>query len=623
MPLLKRLFVSRPLLLLIPAMVFLIYLSHYFQLVNYHELEAIDLRFRLRGERPAHSDITIVAIDDRSLAMFGKWPWPRDIYARFLEIISKFSPRSIFFDILYTEESVDPALDEKLKGALKDAGNVVLPFFYQSTDPFQATFPIPIFREVAKAMGYANIVIDPDGHVRRVKAKIEGDEKIYYHPSVLISLDQEVLDRGLRKNIPLDRDGYFWINFPGTMSSFRVVSMSDLINKAGMNRLDELNELIRNRVIIVGHTATGTGMIDIKATPFSPNDPGVLLMASAAHTLLGRQFLRSIPEWLHLLILLILASGAAFGTYRARPVTGLMTSVLIYLVYLVVNLVLFIFLGVILPVFVPLVVVIASYGVVLYGKYVEVLFQREVSQRELKAAVQIQENFLPKSRPQVPNLDVAFECRFSKGVGGDLYDWIDLGQDRYAFCVGDVSGKGMPAALYMSKTMSDFRSFDKKSLMPGEICMALNDRLASSGVSGMFLTFLYVLVDGHEKKMFYASGGHEHAIYYSAKTKSCHNLEGAQGTPLGLFEGMDYQTEAHSFQSGDGFLLISDGVKELRNDRKEEFGIDRLKDLFQKEMSGKHSAEVIIQNLFLEMQKYQKGIPAHDDRTLLIVRFLG
>src|SRR5687768_1022555 len=95
----------------IPLMVVLISLLHSFKLVDFHENDALDLRFRLRGEQKAHSDIVIVTIDDPSLDALGQWPWPRGVYGKLLNLLSFYQPRAVFFDILFTEASPDPKQD--------------------------------------------------------------------------------------------------------------------------------------------------------------------------------------------------------------------------------------------------------------------------------------------------------------------------------------------------------------------------------------------------------------------------------------------------------------------------------------------------------------------------------
>src|SRR5262245_43942661 len=106
---------------------FLIILFHFFHIVDFHESDAIDLRFRLRGTQKADPGLTIVTIDDESLSALGQWPWPRSVHATFLDIISRYQPRAVFFDVLFTEAS-RAAEDEAFAAAVKRSGTVVLPF---------------------------------------------------------------------------------------------------------------------------------------------------------------------------------------------------------------------------------------------------------------------------------------------------------------------------------------------------------------------------------------------------------------------------------------------------------------------------------------------------------------
>ena len=168
-------------------------------------------------------------------------------------------------------------------------------------------------------------------------------------------------------------------------------------------------------------------------------------------------------------------------------------------------------------------------------------------------------------------------------MGGDFYDCQDFRDGRIALCIGDVSGKGVPAALYMAKAIHDFRREAGKNTLPGAVCGIFNDLLAHSGASGMFLTFFYGIVDPAHGKFIFCNAGHEPMIVYRKAGDKAEIFKSVQGTPLGLFEGTHYETAEISFGPGDAFLLLSDGVKELRDPRGKEFGAEKLRALFESE----------------------------------------
>ena len=608
-------------LLWLLGMVSLVFLCHFFHIVDFHELDAADLRFRLRGKQKADPKIVVVTIDDRSLGSLGKWPWPRSLYAAFLDVLMRFEPKQIFFDILFTEASQDPTEDAKLKAGLKRAGNVILPFYYYSEEPFEAFFPIESLREESNGTGYVNVEPDTDGRTRRVKTHLIAGDKVYYHPTILMaSSDMSEKERfDWVKSIPQDKQNRMWLNYPGSMNAFQSISVAQVIQAAGMNKTEEMKGLFENNIVFLGHTATGT--TDIKATPFSTQDPGVLVQASAMHTLLKKKFFRTLPEWVHLIILLVFALKVGITSQNMAPRKGLYFVFGAAFVYAVLNFLLFVFSRLILPLFVPMIVIFLSYAIMLFLKYMEARMHKEMMERELKAAAQIQERFLPQTRPPKGDLDTAFECRFIKGVGGDLYSWVKLGDGRYGITVGDVSGKGMPAAIYMAKSIADFHSIDKTHLTPGQVNEQLNKILCTNDTSGMFLTLVYVEVDLKTKKARYSSAGHEPLIMFRGKSKNAEVMTKAQGMPLGMFDIAEYETDEIPFEPGDAFLLMSDGVKELRNPKKEELGVERVKIALEEQCVKEKKAKSILEAVFKGMEKYQAGTPAHDDRTLVCIHF--
>lgn len=609
--------------LLIPAAVLFIFVLYFFQAIDFHELDALDLRFRVRGERPADPAIVLVAVDDSSLAALGQWPWPRSHYATFLEVLSNCRPRAVFFDVLFTEASPDPSEDEKFRLAIQKARNVILPFYYQSENPFRANFPIPPLLTAAKGTGFVNVAPDSDGRIRRIKAAVRFGEEIFYQPSVLLKLwDFQNPEEGRQwlRGIPVGRDGQFLINFPGNLKSFKHISFKDVIESAGTEKHRELEQMFRDKIVFFGHTATGT--TDLRPMPFSTGAPGIIVQASVMHTLLARRLLRKLPEWAHFFLLMLLAWGVNQFSLRLNPFKGFLAMLSLISGFALLNFASFFFAGWVIPLYVPLFTILVSYGVTHFVKYAEIRMQKEMTERELGMAAQIQENFLPQTLPQTPLLDTAFECRFTKQVGGDFYDWTDLGRNHFAFTVADISGKGMPAAIYMVKAFSDFRGINKLEKLPSEVCSELNRIMVSQNIGGMFLTFLYMAADLDKKKISYASAGHEHAVIFRRGQGKAEILKDTgQGMPIGLFDEAVYESRETSFETGDVLALYSDGVKELRSPAGEEFGMERLVRALEEETNKGGTAREILLRIFDRMQRHQAGAPPHDDRTLVLIRF--
>jgi len=598
-----------------------LFLLHSLNLFNFHELNAVDLRFKLRGEKKADPRIVIVEIDDASLRTVGQWPWPRGTDGALLATISQYHPRFVLLDLLFTEPSPDPSEDDKLTFAVKNAGNVILPFYFYSLKPFGAFFPIPALQQAAKSVGFVNMDTERDGIVRKFQPYLKTETGEFY-PSVSLALLLQMTDTARHSavppSLPLDHKGRMWINYPGTISSFKRITGWEVIDAVG-KKDDELRHLFSNSFVLIGHTATATS--DLKPAPFSPLEPGVAIHASALHTLLSGKFLVSAPPLADFLILLFLLLSVTAISQAGSPKKILLMTTALWLGYAVLNFFFFIYSGMIFLLSLPLTGMILIYVLMLFLKYVDIRFQGELLHRELQTAARIQESFLPKGNPAIKTIDAAFECRFAKQVGGDLYDWTELGDKRLAVCVGDVSGKGCPAALYMARAINEMRREYRDGRLPGELNTILNANLLKGESSGMFLTLFYAIIDTERKKISFSNAGHEPPLYYSAASKKAQTIELAQGTPLGLFEESAYATAEIPYQAGDMFWVISDGIKELRNPKKEQFGMERLGTLLEKEAPNGLSAAKMIATVFQALDGYRKGMPPHDDRTILCVRF--
>ncbi len=591
-----------------------------FNLFNFHELNAVDLRLKLRGEKPADPRIVVVEIDDASLKIVGQWPWPRGVDGALLSAISRYEPRLILLDLLFTEPSPSPMEDVKLAFAVKNAGNVILPFYFYSEKPFGAFFPIQDLRNAVKNIGFVNVDSERDGIFRKFKPYIRAETEEFF-PSAPLALFLESYPSEMHERflagLPLDNRGQLWINFPGSVKSFKRITAWEVFEGVE-KKAHELEELFRNNFVFIGHTATATS--DLKPAPFSPLEPGVALHASAFHTLLSGRFLRTAPPLANFLILLALLMLVTFISQTESPQKSILMNTGIWLGYIAINLFAFNCCGVILHLYLPLTGMILVYVFMLFLKYVDIRFQEELLNRELRTAAQIQESFLPKSDPPNPSIDAAFECRFAKQVGGDLYDWFEQGGRRLAVCVGDVSGKGCPAALYMARAMNELRHEHKDGQTPGELNTILNTRLSKGETSGMFLTLFYAVIDPENKKISFSNAGHEPLIYYSADSRQTTLISEAQGTPLGLFEEAVYETADIAYKPGDMIVVISDGVKELRNAKKEQFGMKRLETLIKNCAARQLGAKQTINAIFQALDDFRKRIPPHDDRTILCVK---
>lgn len=198
---------------------------------------------------------------------------------------------------------------------------------------------------------------------------------------------------------------------------------------------------------------------------------------------------------------------------------------------------------------------------------------RQRFEQELEVAHLIQQHFLPKKLPDVPGWQVAAYYQPAREVGGDFYDVIPLPDGRIGFVVGDVTDKGVPAALIMSATRSLLRASAQRLIEPGAVLERLNEQMSPDMPEKMFVTCLYGVLNPATGHLRFANAGHD--VPY---VKTAHGIEElrARGMPLGLMPGMDYEEKEITLAPGDRVLLHSDGIAEAHDADREMFGFPRL-----------------------------------------------
>ena len=237
--------------------------------------------------------------------------------------------------------------------------------------------------------------------------------------------------------------------------------------------------------------------------------------------------------------------------------------------------------------------------------------QRERIDQELKIAQIIQQQFLPKSLPDLPSWHVAAFYRPARTVGGDFYDFIPLPDGRVMFVVGDVTDKGVPAALVMASTHALLRDAAPRLISPGKVLGHVNEMLCVDIPAHMFVTCLALVLDPVSGQIEFANAGHD--VPYVRTRNGVQELR-ARGMPLGLMPGMDYEEKSFQFEPGDCALLHSDGLAEAHAPDREMFGFPRVAELVAKGPSG----EALIDLCLTELGNFTG--PEHeqeDDITLV------
>jgi serine phosphatase RsbU (regulator of sigma subunit) len=247
--------------------------------------------------------------------------------------------------------------------------------------------------------------------------------------------------------------------------------------------------------------------------------------------------------------------------------------------------------------------------------------ERERMFRELEIAHQVQLKLLPKEKPRLSRGDLAGFCLPAKEVGGDYYDYIDLGDGKTGIVTGDVSGKGVPAAIYMTLTKGILQSQAPSTPSPGRVLSHLNRLMYQSIERGAFVTLFYAVWNPKTQTMSYARAGHNPALYWNSSENGLSRIE-PPGIALGLERGgvFDHVIEEQSIhvRSGDLFIMYTDGLTEARNIHDQQYGEHRLMDLLKNHI--KESPDSILESLSRDVADFTGGAEQFDDMTMVVFK---
>ncbi|MCA1794188.1 MAG: serine/threonine-protein phosphatase [Desulfobacteraceae bacterium] len=196
-------------------------------------------------------------------------------------------------------------------------------------------------------------------------------------------------------------------------------------------------------------------------------------------------------------------------------------------------------------------------------------------ERDMQLARQVQESFLPIQVPQMDGFAFAALNRPAHEVGGDFYHFFNLSQNRLGVAIGDVSGKGIAAALFMARLSSDLQYYAALHDDPADLFERLNAMLCKRAQQGMFVTMVYVILETDTGRICWVNAGHLVPVHM-AGTRIRMLGQGKKGPPLGILSSAVWEVETFALQPGDGVILYTDGVIEARNSTSELFGFSRL-----------------------------------------------
>jgi serine phosphatase RsbU (regulator of sigma subunit) len=248
---------------------------------------------------------------------------------------------------------------------------------------------------------------------------------------------------------------------------------------------------------------------------------------------------------------------------------------------------------------------------------------KERIKSELRIAREIQTSMLPRTFPAFPGrteFDLFATMDPAEEVGGDFYDFFLINPNKLCLVIGDVSGKGVPAALFMAVSKALLRSEAMRDFPPHEVLAHVNKLLCPDNQVCMYVTVLCLMLDTRSGVLEFCNGGHTPPLLCGTRGEVEH-LQGPQGKILGVLENARYESQKRTLKKGDLLLLYTDGVTEAMNPQYQLFSEDRLRCCFSS--YPKRPVAEVVAGIRQEIAAHAQGHPQSDDITMLAIRFLG
>lgn len=637
---------------------------------------------RLQPRERVNDGVVVVEIDEQSLNELGQWPWPRTRVAQLIWQLAAQRPAAIGIDLLFPEpdrysprrlaqqmpelrlapETVAelPDSDEELASALRRAPVVLgvgasdpQPLLEGPTrDPRQrlphyglAVRSTAVLDRAARAHGVIARVPDR-GVVRRLPTlAVAGDRLLpgLALESLRVAAGRPPLRlrsdaRGLVHlrfgdyRIPTDRAGGWWLHFSDW-------TQRPHLSAAAVLRGELPPGTLTDRIVLLGYTALG--LQDTADTPLGPM-PGLHVHAEAIDNLIDGRLL-SRPPWAPLAetALLLLLAGVAIVFVPTRQAAG---SGALYaglaLAALAAATAAFWQLGWLLDAVSPLLAAAAVFAFMSTVALNEAQAQRRrlraalVSSREsqmrleaeLDAARRIQIGMLPQPAEvlaQESRVSIAARMQAARTVGGDLYDFFLLDRQHLLFLIGDVSGKGLPASLFMALLKAAIKGVAQRvEPDPAQMLSETGSALAENNPEQLFVTMLGGLLDLDSGKLLWSSAGHDAPYLLPANGGPPQRLHGVGGPPLCVLDAFHYPLERLPLRPGDRLCLITDGITEAQNSDGELYGAPRLLAALQRS-AALDSLEDQADALLADVAAFVGNAEPADDAALLLLRWNG
>jgi hypothetical protein len=525
---------------------------------------------------------------------------------------------------------------------MRRSGSVYLPYAFRLEQKIGRAKETPVSDEIlggvaetlrssVAGIGHINIFVDNDGKVRRLPLWVSQEGRMWPslgllvaakrlgYPLEKVQLGQGSLRLGDNIIVPIDHQGAFWVNYPGSWTkTFRHFSYLDVLkayaaHQKGSQSWLDLN-VFRDKICFVGLTAAGTS--DLRANPLDAVYPMVGTQASVCDSILRGAFIMRPHPFLRALISVVIFVLAVGVCLHFAPLLAFLYCIILALAYLTGAWSLFTLQGIFLDLFLPLAGIALIYGIILLKKFFEEAQKRRILEKELEIAASIQRSFLPADLSNLGSITMRAYLKPAKFVGGDLYDIIPINESTFGFFIGDVSGEGVYASLVMAQAICFLRVIAREHHEPAQVLIALNKQLQPT-LNGLFVTAQYLVV--HEKESYWegACAGHLPMLYFNKTQGSVQELLPASGPPLGSIDNFSYAQTKGQFSRGDKIFMYTDGWTETINNKGQELGLKRLQEILLKVSS--ENPDVILSQLESQQKVFQGRVAQRDDLTAMLL----
>ncbi len=589
------------------------------------------------------TDIVIIGIDDDAMDMLGPYNTNYRLYvAKALETMAQdpeHLPAVVAVDVLYGGEA-DPEIDARLAQAAENLGCVVtasMAVFGEnitwengravSVDTnaiLDYEKPFDALRAVT-VQGHINAMTDLDGVLRHALLYVEPDgEKVYSMACQTAKTYLEKQGKALTLP-PVNQTGHFYVPFsgnPGDYSDGWSLYMFQSYRK-------NMSSVWDNKIVLIGPYAAA--LQDAYFTSMNKGKPmfGVEIQANVIQSLIDGNFKTEAadpPQWIALflicfaamLLFLRIKTLAGAGVCGGLMALGVGVPMLLYRLGYVTHIL-----------WLPA-AVLTLYLLSMAMHYIETAKEKhalalkmERLDAELTLATRIQSSSLPKEFPPFPDrkeFDIFASMTPAKEVGGDLFDFLMVDDDHLALVIGDVSGKGVPAALFMMVSKVLIHNAVMNELSPAKVLQLVNHQICANNPEDMFVTVWLGVLEISTGKLTAANAGHEYPAVKKAG-EPFELLKDRHGLVIGGMDGVRYREYELQLEPGAKVFVYTDGVAEATNAKEELFGTERMIEALRAGEDG--TPEEVLAAVSRSVQQFVETAPQFDDLTMLCLQYNG